>query len=208
LGFALFLLLSWRLREMDPEIERANAQWLEDRIARITKDYYSATLSELTQVRARLLAIRMRPQVAIPDIIERHTARQRQIHLATLLVSGARLPDATREDRKRLAAMGVVTAADVLEKRDDLHHAVRYATVLDLVNWAENRSAEFLLDPGAPMPADPHWASKDMEAVVAELMHRLAEGPDLLRQRRLQVEESLDALYRRARAQLLTREIP
>ena len=207
-GFALYVTLKLREREMEPEIESANAQWLEDRITRVTKDYYSAIMSQLEQVRARLMAIRMRPVVAIPDIIERHTSRQRQKHLATLRLSDARIPDLTRDDRKRLAALGVTTAAGVLEKRNELHYAVRYATVRELHSWAQNRAAEFVLDPSTSMPTDPQWASKDMEAVVAELMGRLAEGPELLRQRRVQVEKTLDALNRRARGRLLAREMP
>ena len=136
------------------------------------------------------------------------TAEGAQKFLATLPLSGASLPEANREDRARLAAAGMNTAADVLAKRNELHHVVSYAVVRDLLNWAENRSAEFMLDPAAPMPADPDWAARDLEAVVEDLMGRLASGAELLEERKQQIHASLDALNRRAAKRMIAREMP
>ena len=119
----------WRERDIETWIRYANADWLDEKRAQVTDAPFAAELEELAQVRARLVAIGLRPETAIPDILERHTARQRDKYLASLPLSGAPLPEANREDRAALTAMGVITAADVLAKRTELHQKAEFVEI-------------------------------------------------------------------------------
>jgi DNA-binding helix-hairpin-helix protein with protein kinase domain len=84
-------------------------------------------------------------------------------------------------ERAALLSLGIVTAADVLRERSQLHHALSYAMVRELIQWAESCATEAVADTATPLePQDLKALEEALRAEAKRLMADLRRGAALL----------------------------
>jgi DNA-binding helix-hairpin-helix protein with protein kinase domain len=165
--------------------ESPNRQTLEvllrDTKARLSNEKFMSVQEQLGKARHRLAAIHEDPWLVLSEAAASRDARQREQKLNATTLSAPRAPVLKASERAALLSQGIVSAGDVLRNRSQLHHALSYAMVRELIQWAESCGAEAVVDTILPLDAEELRAGDEaLRVEVARLMSEMRRGEALL----------------------------
>ncbi|HEY6123774.1 MAG TPA: hypothetical protein VIV63_03920 [Steroidobacteraceae bacterium] len=191
-----FVLHRW-LKRTEGDSAKLQKELIQEMETLVSSESYNQVMTSLEKARRRLLKIQKDPASVMSGVAATHELARREQILDSIPLTAEGAPALNSGERAALASSGVETVADVLAERSQLHHALRYAQVRDLIQWAEARANELQLDPG--VTAELKRQSAVEQALRAEanaLLGELREGPHRLKHAR---DEILKA---RAQAEL------
>jgi DNA-binding helix-hairpin-helix protein with protein kinase domain len=149
--------------------------------SRLSSDKFDSALKQLKDARRRLQDIHENRSLFVVEPVARRQTTRRQQRLSSSLLTASRAPALNASERAALLSLGIVTAADVLRERSQLHHALSYAMVRELIQWAESCATEAVADTATPLePQDLKALEEALRAEAKRLMADLRRGAALL----------------------------
>ena len=150
--------------------------------ARLSRHHFISARVKLEDAKRRLLEIHENPWLFISEAAAARQVRQREQLLNASTLSAPRVPKLTASERAALVSLGIVSAADVLRKRSQLHHALSYAMVREIIQWAESCGSEAVADTVTPLEAQELRAVDEaLRAEARRLMTEMRSGTGMLR---------------------------
>jgi DNA-binding helix-hairpin-helix protein with protein kinase domain len=138
-------------------------------------------LEELKETRRRLLEMHENRSLFVVEAVARRQTTKRQQRLNAALLFTPQAPALNASERAALLSVGIVSAADVLRERSQLHHALSYAMVRELIQWAERCAAKDMAKAAIPLqPEELKVVEEAWRAEAKRLMVDLRRGAALL----------------------------